>query len=339
MRYVAALVFAVVAATGQAADPQPLESLAAPLLQAQTYCESGKFGFTTGPNDPLPQHHYRVCAHRDGRFKYVDSPGQTSQIVMWSDGRTLHRYVEYSRNYQQRDLDARDADHFYDKPREAVPALHSRLFRVVTRSAAGLDLLGSLRDYKVNGELSDARQTVYERWDSDRRGGSRIRVTAADGAIMRYEGLYDGVVRGYVEITGRQVGLPLEEEDLAYAVPVVSRYSLQNNRPVFLGGLFLLTALAGTAFWAWRFRRAEHWYDVVTLRRQLWRLFAWAFGGVAAVLGFLAAITWGGSGHPPAIFFVIGLAVLAGIGFGLIACFLLSSHLAQALTRLTAVKE
>ena len=331
--------FAVLAAAAQAAEPVPLESVAAPLLQAQTYCESGKFGFSTGPNDPLPQHHYRVCAHRDGRFKYVESPGQTAQIVTWSDGRTLHRYVEYGRNYQQRDLNARGADHFYDKPEEKTPALHSRVLRQATRGGAGLDLLGSLRDYRVNPELSDARRTVYERQDGDRRGSERIGVATADGAIQRYERLYDGVVRGYIEITERQVGYPLDDADLAYEVPPPTRFSLQNNPRVFVSGLFVMTALVGTAFWAWRFRRAEHWYDVASNRRRLWRIYAWAFGSVAAVLGFLAAITWGSPGHPPAIVFVMALAALAGVGFGLVACFLLSSYLAQALRRLTAVKE
>jgi hypothetical protein len=332
VRTLAAALFAVVAAALQAAGPVPLESLAAPLLQAPTYCESGKFGFSTGPNDPLPQHHYRVCAHRDGRFKYVESPGQTSQIVTWSDGRTLHRYVEYGRNYQQRNLAARDADHFYDKPQERTPALHSRVLRQVTRSGAGLDLLGSLRDYRVNPDLSDARQTVYERKGDDQRGGTRIFV-AADGTLVRYESLYDGIVRGYVEIAARQVGLPLEDADLAHEVAVPTRFSLQNSPRVFLSGLFALTALAGTVFWAWRFRRAEHWYDVVSDRRRLWRIFAWAFGSVAAVLGFLAAISWETPGHPPPIAFVIGLAGLAAVGFGLVACFLLSSYLAQTFSR------
>jgi hypothetical protein len=338
VRNLAASLFAVFAATVQA-EPVPLESLAAPLLQAPTYCESGKFGFSTGPNDPLPQHTYRVCAHRDGRFKQVESPGQASQIVTWSDGRTLHRYVEYGRNYQQRDLNARGAEDFYDKPGEKVPALHSRVLRHATRGGAGLDLLGSLRDYRVNGELSDARQTVYERQDGDRRGSARIRVATADGAIVRYERLYDGVLRGYIEIAERQVGYPLEDADLAYDVPPPARFSLQNNPRVFIGGLFVLTALVGTAFWAWRFRRAQHWYDVVSNRRRLWRIFAWAFGGVAAVLGGLAALSWDQKGHPPPIVFVIALAGLAGVGFGLVACFLLSSYLAQALHRLTAVKE
>jgi hypothetical protein len=256
---------------------------------------------------------------------------------MWSDGRTLHRYVDYNRTYQRHDLDERGAGYLYDKPREPIPALHSRLFRSATRSPAGLDLLGSLRGYRINAELSDARSTVYERQDDDRRGSERVRVR--DGALVRYERLYDGFVRSYVEVQARRVDQPLADAELAYDVPLLTRYSAQNNRPVFLGGLFVLTALAGVAFWAWRFRRAEHWYDVVSLRRRLWKIFAWAFAVVAALLGFLAVTTWGGKGHPPAIVFVIGLAVLAGIGFALIACFLLSSHLAQALARLTAVKE
>jgi hypothetical protein len=332
-RNIAASLFAVLAAAAHSAEPPSLESLAAPLLQAQTYCESGSFGASTGPNDPLPENRYRVCAHRDGRFKYVLSPGEASQIVTWSDGRKLHRYVEYGGGYQQRDVAARDAGDFYEKPRETVPALHSVLFRWATRGGAGLDLLGSLRDYRVNAELSDARRTVHERMDGDRRGGTRIRVATADGALLRYERMYDGIVRGYVEIDSREIGRPLTAADLAQDVPLTQRYSLQNNAPVFVAALFVVAALAGLAFWAWRFARAEHPYDVVIFRRILWRVFAWAFGGVASILGFLAFLTWGGKGHPPAIVFVIGLAGLAGLAFGLVACFLLSSYVVQAFPR------
>lgn len=330
MRFVA-LLFALVAAAAQGAEPKSLESLVAPLLQAQTYCETGKFGASSGPNDPLPQNRYQLCAHRDGRFKYVENPGEPSQITTWFDGRrTVHRYVEYSRDYQQRDIEARGADHFYDKPREAAPAMHSRILRQVTRNGGGQDLLASLRDYKFNSELSDARQAVYERRNYDPRGATRIRV-AADGELVRYEGLYDGVLRGYTEVTARRVGQPLSDADLTHDVPPTARYSPRNDQPVFFGGLLVLIALAGVAFWAWRFRAAEHWYDVVTLRRRLWKIFGWSFAAAAALLALLAVLTWGGSGHPPAIAYVMVLAVLAGIGFGLVACFLLASYAGQAL--------
>ena len=77
----------------------------------------------------------------------------------------------------------------------------------------------------------------------------------------------------------------------------------------------------------------------MSLRNRLWRIFAWALAAVTAMLGFLAVVTWGGSGHPPAIFFVMGLAMLVAIAFGLIACFLLSSYAAGALTRKKASDE
>jgi hypothetical protein len=82
---------------------------------------------------------------------------------------------------------------------------------------------------------------------------------------------------------------------------------------------------------AWRFRRAEHWYDVVSLRRHLWKILGWTLAAAAGLLGFLTVVTWGGSGHPPAIAYVMALAVLAAIGFGLMVCFLLSSYAGQAL--------
>ncbi len=325
------LLYAVIAAA-QASEPVPLESLAAPLLQARTYCESGKFGARIVSDPSIGETHYRVCAHSDGRFKYVENPGQAHQLVIWSDGRRLHRYVEYGGGYQQHDLAERGAEHVYDRPRETVPALHSRLFRWATRSAAGLDLLGSLRGYRINDELSDPRQTVYELWDNDRRAGARIRVAAADGAIVRYENWYDGTLRGYVEITAREAGRPLADSELGHEVPLMTRYSPGNNFPVFVSALFVVTAIAGLAFWTWLFARAENPEDIAHLRRRLWRLFAWAFVAAATVLGLLAVATWGGSGHPPAIVYVMLMAMLAAIAFGLAACFLLSSYVGQALS-------
>ena len=252
---IAALLFAA-AVAAQAAEPKSLESFVAPLLQEQTYCETGKFGASTGLNEPLPQTRYEICAHPDGRFKYVESPGERSQVVTWFDGRrTLHRYAENSRDYQQRDLEARGADHFYDNPREAVPALHSRVLRQVRRIGGGTDIRGALREYKFNSGLSDARAIVYERRNYDPRGVARIRV-AADGALVRYEGLYDGVVRGYIEITSRRVGQPLADAELTHEVPPSARSSSRSNGPFVLGGLLVLIALAGVVFWAWRSRRA-----------------------------------------------------------------------------------
>ena len=320
-------------AAAQASEPVSLESLAAPLLQARTYCESGKWG-TRFPGAPSwTETRYRVCADSDGRFKYVENPGQPGQLEIWSDGRRLYRYVEYGRGFQQHDLSERAAEHWYDRPRETAPALHSRLFRWATRSPAGLDLLGSLRDYRVNDGLSDPRQTVYELRDSDGRGSARIHVAAADGAIVRYESWYDGALRGYLEITAREVDRPLADSEVGREVPLLTRYSPGNNLPVFLAGLFVVVAIAGLVFWTWIFARAEDPETAARVPRRLWRIFAWALAVVTALLGLLAVVTWGGSGHPPAIFFVMAMAAWAAIAFGLAACFLLASHAGRALAR------
>ncbi len=325
------LLYAVIA-VAQAAEPVPLESLAAPMLKARTYCESGKRGSRIGSDPSFGETRYRVCAHRDGRFKYVENLGETHQFVIWSDGRRLHRYVEYGRGYQQYDLAKRDAGHAYDQPREPTPALHSRLFRAATRSPMGLDLLGSLRGYRINGELSDMQQTVYESWDSDRRGSARIRVAVADGNIIRYESWYDEILRSYVEITAREVDQPLADSELGHEVPLLARYSLGNNPSVFVAGLFVVAAIAGLVFWTWFFARAKDPEDIAHVRRRLWRFFGWAFAVVVTVLGLLTVVTWGGSGHPPAIVYVMVLAALAAVAFGLAACFLLSSYAGQALS-------
>ena len=328
-----------VIAAARAAEPAPLESLAAPLLKARTYCESGKWGTRFGSDPYMGETSYRVCAHSDGRFKFVRDPGQPQQLVIWSDGRRLHRYVVYSRTYHQYELSARDAVSEYERPRETAPALHSRLFRWATRSPAGQGLLGSLRGYRINDELSDARHTVYEQRDSDGRGSARIRVAAADGSIVRYEAWYDGTLRSYLEVTSREVDRPLAESDIGHDVPLLARLSPQNNPHGFVAGLFIIAAIAGLAFWTRRFARAEYPEDVVDLRRRLWRYFAWSLGAVVTVLLLLTVATWGGSGHPPAIAYVMVMAVLAAIAFGLMACFLLLSYAAQALAGKKPVKS
>jgi hypothetical protein len=333
---VVALLCAIIGAA-QAAEPASLESLAAPLLKAQTYCETGKWGTRFQADPSFSETHYRVCAHSDGRFKYIENPGRPGQTETWSDGRKLHYFVDYSRTYKQYELTERA--HAYERPREKVPALHSRLFRWATRSPAGLDLLGSLRGYRINDELSDAQQTVYELKDSDGRGGARIRVAAADGAIVRLETWYDGTLRSYLEVTAREVDRPLADSDIGHDVPLLARLSPQNNPHGFVAGLFVVAAIAGLVFWTRRFARAEYSEDVVDLRRRLWRYFAWALAAVVTVLVLLTVATWGGSGHPPAIAYVMVMAVLAAIAFGLMACFLLLSYAGQALAGKKASDE
>src|SRR5262245_15160484 len=115
-----ALLASAAAASAQTPAPTSLESLAAPLLKAQTYCESGKFGSRIGPDTVVPDTSYRVCASNDGRFKYIENPGQPYQLVIWSDGKSLHRFVEYGGGYQRFELADREAGHQYDRPNEKI---------------------------------------------------------------------------------------------------------------------------------------------------------------------------------------------------------------------------
>jgi hypothetical protein len=330
----AALTFLVLlhAAIASAQAPAPLDSLAAPLLKARTYCETGKWGATIDANFST-EARYRICASSDGRFKYVENPEEPTQLVIWSDGRILHRYVEYGGGYQEYELSDRNAGYSYHKPEERTPALHSRLLREATRGAAGLDLLASLRDYRVSGELSDAQRVAYEFQSSDQRSSERIYVAAADGAFVRHERWYNGIRRGYVEVATREIDRPLSDSDISHQVPLLTRYSSRNNPAAFVAGLFILSAIAGLAFWTWMFFRSGDPESVVGLRRHLWRYFMYALASVAALLGLLAIATWGGSGHPPAIVYVLLMAVLAAIAFGLMAVFLLASYAGQVVAR------
>jgi hypothetical protein len=53
----------------------------------------------------------------------------------------------------------------------------------------------------------------------------------------------------------------------------------------------------------------------------------------ALLLGQLAVLAWGGSGHPPAIAYVMITAFWAAMAFGLLAGILLASYPAQRLAR------
>ncbi|MNC87473.1 hypothetical protein D3C83_32020 [compost metagenome] len=90
--------------------------------------------------------------------------------------------------------------------------------------------------------------------------------------------------------------------------------------------LAIAVLLAGFGVWGRAFSRAEDPDDVVHYRGRAWRFLLWAFLGTVALLAALTAATWGGSGHPPAIAYVMVLAVFAAIGFGLAAAFVLASY-------------
>lgn len=319
-----------------AEEAASIDAIAARYLAAQTYCETGKWGMRDQADHGFMQVAFSLCAHRDGRFKYVEHADQPHKTINWSDARKYYRYSEYGGIYQEYALDDSSVSALFGLRRAASPAFQSRLFNWDSGRLAGMDAARSLQSYKASAALSTPEYSVFERFnDQYPRESERLWVRHKDGSIARYEGLRDRVVLRFVEISSPQLNRPLTDADLSYDVPLSTRYSLQNNPRAFVGGLFILAALSGGFVWAWLFARATSLEDVLRKRRRLWRVQLWSFGVIAIALAVLAVLAAIGpdSGHPPAIVFVYVAAVWCAVAFALAACFTLSSYPVQLLFR------
>jgi hypothetical protein len=282
-----------------------------------------------GPQAGFQETAFKGCAHRNGRMKYVEFIDRDRQVYTWADAGHIYRHSEYGSFYKA----YRDADFptHWEYRRERLPSLTSRIFAWDREHLGGRDPLRGLAAYKPKAALSTPERTVFERFeDPQERRGERLFLSNRDQTLVRYEQLQDGVVQRYVEVVP-QFDRPLSAADLAHEAPLSTRFSFSNNQPVFLGGLFALTALLGGGVWAWLFARAPDPESVLYGRRKLWRFQLWALGGTVVLLALLAAGTLAspGGGHPPAIVIVFILGFWSALGFGLLACFTLVSYPVQ----------
>jgi hypothetical protein len=281
------------------------------------------------PKHGFTQTAFSRCVHQDGRFKSVDHVDRPRKEVIWSDSRKYYRHSEYANYYQEY---APDDPFFLMLPgnrSELYPIYLSRLFSRYSASIPSRTSTSYLQSYKVSSALSTPQHSVFERFDDEsHRSSERLWVRNADKTIVRYEGLRDGAVLHFADITSQETNRRLTDAELSHDVPVFVRYSLQNNPGVFIFGLFVVTAFAGALLWAWLFSRAASLEDVVRKRRRLWRLQFWSFGAIAIGLAALAvlAVIVPGAGHPPAIVFVFVLAIWCAGAFALTACFMLMSY-------------
>lgn len=308
---------------------ESLEPYVRRMLQAQAFCESGTWGATYGSGTPMAHFEYRLCAHRDGRFRYDVSPGKPEQITLWSDGKTLHRYAIAHRAYQAHAVASSDAKNIYERPRVDAPALHSRMLRRLVSADRIEDFPRELGNYQLREDLSDGARKVFDQ--SGNPGISLSRVIVAGERIVRQESYYDGRMNGYLDVTSQGIDPPLGEADISYPLPWWVSWSPQNDMPRFIGAVYALAVLLAFGLWTRGFARAVDPFHLVRVRSGLWRLFRWSFGFVAGGLGLLAALTWGGSGHPPAIAYVWVMALASASCFGLFAGVLLASYPAQPL--------
>ena len=315
-------------------EPMSIESIAAGYFGTETYCETGKWGMRDDPKHGFMQTAFSRCAHRDGRFKSVEHVDRPRKEVIWSDSRKYYRHSEYANIYQQYPLEDTFLLTLPGNRSELYPIYLSRLFKQYSENAPSRTSTSYLHSYKATSALSTADHTVFERFDDENHKSSeRLWVRNADKSIVRYEGLRNGAVLHFAEISSQEINRPLTDAELSHEVPLFVRYSLQNNPGVFIAGLFVVAALAGALLWGWLFSRAASLEDVVRKRRRLWRLQFWSFGGIAIALAALAVLTIivPGSGHPPAIVFVFALAAWCAVAFALTACFTLISYPVQLL--------
>jgi len=332
MHLLALLALALLPILALAQAPISVESIAAGYFGGETYCETGKWGMRGDPKHGFSEIAFSRCAHRDGRFKFVEYVDRPHPEVIWSDSHKYYRHAEAANFYQESPLDDVFLATFSGNRSELYPLFLSRLFNQYSPNTPDRTSTRYLQSYKANNALSTTQHSVFERFDDENhRNSERLWVRNADKSIVRYEGLRDGVILHFAEITSMEVNRPLADAELTHDVPLFVRYSLQNNPRVFIAGLFVVAGLAGALFWGWLFSRATSVEDVVRKRRRLWRVQFRAFGGTAIALGALAvvAIVAPGKGHPPAIVFVFVLAIWCSVAFALTTCFALVSYPVQ----------
>jgi hypothetical protein len=339
MQRLAGILFALAPWLAFAQTPASLETVAKRYHGAETYCERGKWGMRDSPAHGYTQIPFARCARRDGRFKLTEYPDTTHRMVSWTDGAKFYRYGEGAGVYQEYPADQPYFSFAYAARGELYPGFLSPLFPWRPAMPGGDEPLARLEAFQASGALSNTHHTVYERYVGAQRGtGERVWVLSKDQSIVRWEGLQGGEVIRFVEIASQEINPALADDDLSYAVPLFTRFSLQNNPKVFVAGLFIACALAGMLFWSWLLARAG---DIERTRRRLWRFQLWTFGVGAVVLAALAILASIGrdTGHPPAILLVFVLAIWCAGLFGLTALFTLTSYPARWLLERRQARE
>jgi hypothetical protein len=324
---VAAGLAVALAASTCVAQEISFETVAARYVAANAYCESGKWGMRIDPKHPFTETSFRLCARRDGRFKYEEYSDPKRVVANWTEDGRLHRYSEYGGFYRQYAPGDPVVGSLFGYRPEDSPGLQSRLFAWDSRRISGIESTPTLGAYRPSAALTTAGREGFERAGAWKGSVERLWVAEKERAIVRYEEVRDGAVMRYVELASHAFDRPLTEEQLAHEVPFTARYSLQNHPSVFFAGLAAAAVAAGLLAWGWLFARTGRIDDVQKLRRRAWKVQLWALLVTAAVLGALALLTAGtSSGHPPAIVYVMVIAIWCAVAFGLAALFTLASY-------------
>ena len=324
------LAASVFAAAAWAQEPITVESVAQAYFASSSYCDAGKWGQRIAQGQSaVREETFQRCASRDGRFRRIESMGATGSEIRWSDGRLFYRYLPQYERYQALPLDDSITYGLYKNHAEIYPAFMFELFSAEPRVFTDPSRRAAyLKAFVPSPGASNAQYTVFEHPVPGTRWSERLWIRNADRSIARWESFENDVLMRYTEVTSQEFNRALGEADLSTEVPAFARYSLMNNPRVFLSALIAAPGVLGLLVWPWLPRAA---YDK---RRFLWKLQFWIYGVLGAVLLVLAGLTLpGGGGHPPAIFFVLGMAVWVGIAFAMTGLFTLASYPAQLIAR------
>lgn len=329
MRSLLATALALVPWPGSAADPVSIESIAAGYSRLESYCDSGKRGWRSDPKQASFTQlvSFERCVRRDGRFKDVEKEPQAGVTATWSDAKKYYRYMEYSAFFQETSLDDPMTYGLYRDRSQILPVFVFQAFARDPRDFANPSSRPRyLQSYQPSSALSTPRHSVFERFESNGHESERLWVLNEDGAIVKHEAIRDGVVMRFAEIESHAENRALSDADLRYEVPFQVRHSASNSPAPFFAAMAGIACAIAALTWAWFFSRAAEPETLRRMRRRLWRINLRALGVVALALAALAVASIPGGGHPPAIVYVMALAIWCAFAFALAAILLLVSY-------------
>ena len=199
--------------------------------------------------------------------------------------------------------------------------------------ATNRDGLSSVADsFVLNTAESDQEFLVSDRIEHHRAIDNqreyftlhRLWVGRKDGLIRRYE-LTNPYFRQTVLLDDVKPNADLVEDDLRYAPPFWTRFSMTSNPVPFAVILSSLAFAIGVVVW-WPFAVVRGMPAMERLRSRLWKGYKVVAVVVVVCLLALALLTMGGQGHPPPIIVALVAATYAGLGLVLAACLILGSY-------------
>ena len=320
--------------------PSPTDILAA-YRRLNSYCDKGVELWQS-------RSEFSRCIARDGRFKEVsrsEESGRTRIDVVWTNGEILYRYWWFDNVEPVQTLDGYTESPLqwhYSGTRDDIFSLF--VLQKFFPEATNKDLLErTLKVFSPVADATDTRFYVLERLEQRPSWGGndaytirhRLLVSRDDGLIRKYETFSHGLGSNYiVDLNYVDTAKSPSEDDLRFVAPLSARFSMGSHRAIFVAGLCLFAFLTGLIIWLVQgFIKGPGAIEVY--RRGGWRLYS-----KIAVITLVCLMAFGilslGARVILAVYFY---GVYYAVGFGMVACFLLSSHLAQPMAEFLRSKR